>query len=214
MSSPLVIQAIAIDPAKGSSAVVGQSYLCGGYSSVDLTIQTGDDDARTDSAIQATLVMNTTSPTGSTRKFCLKYSDNGSFESCTQSHPGITWDNFSTHSATGLDLQGPFGGFLTLTMQLMEFPGFAKSDDNWDLQSIQMVGHITNASPGFPTSATVLNFSGATPAGKGTCFARFKHPHSQKLSSVVFNFTGGNTGALPVVVMDDDGPHNAPYCKE
>jgi hypothetical protein len=108
----------------------------------------------------------------------------------------------------------PFGGFLTLTIQLMEFPGFGKGDDYWDLQSIQMVGHVSNNSPGFPDSATVLSFSGATPAGKGTCFARFTHPQGQPLSSVVFNFTGGNTSVGPVIVMDNDGPHNAPYCKE
>jgi hypothetical protein len=214
VSNTLVIQAIAIAPAKGPSVVVGQSFLCGGYTSVDLTIRTGSDDARTDSAIQATLVMNTPSTTGSTRSYCLKYSDNGSFQSCQQSHPGITWSPFSTNSALGLDLQVPFGGFLRLTVQLMEFPGLGKSDDNWDLQSIQMVGHIKSNSQGFPDSATVLSFSGATPAGNGTCFARFKHPHGQQLSSVVFNFSGGNTAVGPVIVMDDDGPHNAPYCKE
>jgi hypothetical protein len=197
-------KAIAVN-AFGMSSTVANTYICGMFSSVGLTIQTGADDARSDSAIQAVLATNT----GST-VWCLKYSDNGSFMSCAQQHPGITWQPFSTNtSVQTLTAPVPMLGFNTLAIQLMSFPGFAKSVDNWDLQSLTLVGNVGNPSPGFPGSATLLSLSGATPPGTGTCFARFKHPNGNPLSTVTFNFVGG-----PVIVLDDNGPHVAPYCKE
>lgn len=208
VSASETITAIAIN-ANGSSPTVAQTYTCGGFTSVDLIIQTGSDDARTDSAIQATLV---TSGPATTVTFCLKNSDNGATAICPKMKGSPTWQPSSFNTITfgvGSTNVPSVSGFSSLNISLMEFPGTFKSDDNWDLQSLTMVAHVAGASPGFPSAATVLSVAGSTPVGSGSCFARYKHPHGAKLASVVFNFVGG-----PVTVLDDDGPHTAPYCKE
>jgi hypothetical protein len=160
--------AVAIN-AFGMSSAVANTYTCGMFTSVSLTIQTGADDARSDSAIQAVLATNSGSTT-----WCLKYSDNGSFMTCSQQHPGITWQPLSTNTSNEtLTAPVQVQGFNTFAIQLMSFPGFAKSVDNWDLQSLWLVGNVSGSSPGFPSAAQLLWLSGSTPPGTGTCFARF-----------------------------------------
>lgn len=214
-TSPIVVRAgetvkaIANDRT-GSSRVAQALFRCTNiFDTFNVTIGVGNDDARTDSAITAMLTM----ASGATETWCLKYSDNGAFAPCGKNHPGITWGNFNvvpppppgvnphrfSSGATGV------ADFSTLTITLMEFPGFLKSDDNWDLQSLKL-----DASAGTGPLTTILNVMGRTPPGSGTCYARFKHPHSSKTSTVVIHFNR----SIPDVVMDDDGPHNAPYCKE
>jgi hypothetical protein len=184
---------------------VAHTYACSPINTIQWSIQTGDDDARTDSALQATLVASS-----GTTMWCLKPSNNNSFQSCPKSKNGVTWGNFSINSSSEtLSSPGLINSSSSLTIQLIGFPGFGQSADNWDLQSITLVGTVSGASPGFPTQATVLSLSGSTPPGSGTCYARFKHPHGEQVSTVVFNFTGA-----PVIVMDDNGPHTAPYCPD
>ena len=181
-----------------------QTEIC--WDSSHLAIETGNDDARTDSAIHATL--NYTD--GSSTAWCLKPSDNGSFKTCGQTHPGVTWQPGTTNASIEPLNPGVNGSvFNTLLIELAQFPGFAKDSDNWDLQSITLTTAVNNASPGFPKTSTRLSLFGSTPVQSGSCFARFKHPGGKQVSSVLFNYLG-----LPVTVMDDDGPHTAPYCKE
>jgi len=192
----------------GASASITQNYVCGEFTSLDLTIQTGADDARDDSALQATLASET-----ATTKWCLKYSDNGTFESCAKQQPGVFWKPFSTNT-----LKLPANAFdrsstNTLTIQLMQFPR-GREDDNWDLQSLTLTANVSNASPNLPSSTTLYSVSGTTPPGRGTCFARFKHP-TGPLSTVKFPMYHSPIGPpFPVIVMDNDGKHDAPYCKE
>ncbi len=196
------LRAVSMDNT-GTSAPAQAVYLCNNdLVSFKVTIETGDDDARTDSAITATLAMNS----GKTDSFCLKYSDNGAATPCPHSHPGITWGNFSTNSVTRpFDSGGHAAAdFNTLTIALTEFPGFAKGDDNWDIYSLRVDGTTRSGS-----TVTLLNIHGPS-ASKGGCYARYKHPHGEKTSTVAFHFNR----SIPDVVQDDNGPHNAPYCSE
>jgi len=182
-----------------SASVAGQFY-CAAFTSIDLKITTGNDDARSDSAVTATLTDSNAHGTAS----CLKYSDNGSYSPCSQQHPGVTWQPGTTNSfEIPLPLSEAATAFNSLVIALAEFPGFGKGDDNWDLFSFVVTAN-SNASPGYPSSVQLLNLQ---PLGT-PCYARFKHPQGY-VSSVTFNFAG-----QPVIVMDTDGPHNAPYCPE
>jgi hypothetical protein len=192
----------------GASATVTQKYVCGEFTSLALSIQTGADDASAHSALQATLATNT-----GTTSWCLKHSDNGTFQSCAKQQPGVIWAPLSTNTSNVTPTAPiPIQAFTSLTIQLMEFPESSEAHDNWDLQSFTLTGNVSNASPNFPSSATILGRGGATPPGPGTCYARFKHP-AEPLSTVVFPLNWHLPFPLPVTVMDNDGPHAAPYCK-
>lgn len=207
VSASRTIKAIAAN-LSGASASVAQNYVCGDFTSLTLTIQTGSDDARADSALQAILATNT-----GTTTWCLKHSDNGTFQSCAKQQPGVVWDPLSTNTSNVTPAAPiPVDAFTSLTIQLMQFPRGLETDDNWDLQSLTLTANVSNASPNFPRSATIMGLSGSDPPGPGTCFARFKHP-AGPLSTVVFPMKFIGPFPPPVKVMDSDGPHEAPYCK-
>jgi Chitobiase/beta-hexosaminidase C-terminal domain len=206
-SSPISInggtlRAVSMDNT-GTSVPATAVFLCNNdLVSFKVTIETGDDDARTDSAITATMAMNS----GKSDSFCLKYSDNGAASPCPKSHPGITWGNFNTNSVTrAFDSGGHSAAdFNTLTIALTEFPGFAKGDDNWDVFSLRVDGTTKSGS-----TVNLMNIQGPS-ASKSGCYARFKHPHGEKTSTVVFHFNR----SIKDVVQDDNGPHNALYCPD
>lgn len=204
------IKAIAVS-SSGQSTVATATYTCATYDTFEIDITVGTDDARTDSAIEATL----TTGSGQSNAWCLKYSDNGSSLLCPQSHPGITWqpgqlypNTFSWNSgATSL------ADFSTLKIALTQFPGFAKGDDNWDIQEID----VWASSSSVPNKkALILTRSGTYPVQLKSCYARLKHPHGLNPTSVVFNFDPNNASnpGAPEIVQDDDGPHVCPYCEE
>lgn len=196
------------------SAPAAAHYTCGVFTSVNLAIETGNDDARTDSAIQPTLAFNG----NVAQAWCLKSSDNGTYGQCSQSHPGVTWETWSwngTKDCCSKDLEEyvRVGGFTSLMIELAQFPGFGKGDDNWDLYWLKLTGNISDASPGLPFSATLLDFN-PQPYGYPLdcyCIARFKHPHSNYVSTVTFTF-GATPQDLNATVQDDNGAHAAPYC--
>jgi Chitobiase/beta-hexosaminidase C-terminal domain len=214
VSASQTITAVASDGVN-LSAPAAQTYICGVFTSVTLTIQTGSDDARTDSAIQATLAPIS----GNTTVWCLKPSDNGTYEQCQQSHPGYTWEPWSWNPpgpptiALSEGVWSNWGQFTSLKIEQAQFPGFGKGDDNWDLYWLKLTGNISDATAGLPVSATLLDLN-PQPYGYPAdcyCIARFKHPHSNYVSTVTFTF-GGTPQDLTATVQDDDGPHAAPYC--
>jgi len=218
VSAPMTIKALAAN-LSGASASVRQNYVCGTFTSLTLTIQTGSDDARADSALQAVFVTGT-----GTTTWCLKYSDNGTFQSCAKQQPGVVWGVSSTNTSTvtltaPVPPPVPLNGSTSLTIQLMEFPRGSETHDNWDLEGFTLMGNVSNASPNFPTSAEIWSVphTHGTPLSPGNCFARFKHPDGP-LSTVAFPLSFHLAGGVfpvygPVTVMDSDGPHEAPYCK-
>jgi len=196
----------------GASSVVTQNYVCGAYSSLTLTIGTGADDARDDSAIQAIARTGT-----GTTTWCLKPSNNGTFQSCARQEAGVAWEPLSAHTSQVTAVAPiPQFRFESLTIQLMQFPKGSEGDDNWDLQHFTLTGNVSNTSPNLPASATIWSVSGTTPPGPGNCYARFKHP-AGPLSTVEFEtrYIGGPLipHPVPTIVLDRDGNHEAPYCK-
>jgi hypothetical protein len=104
-------------------------------------------------------------------------------------------------------------GFSTLKVALTQFLGFAKSDDNWDIQEID----VCSSSSAVPNKrALILSRGVSSPIQSKSCYARLQHPNGLNPTSVVFYFDPNNAfipGAAEIV-LDDDGSHQCPYCKE
>jgi len=188
----------------GASTVVTATYTCATYDTFKIDITVGTDDARTDSAIEATLTTNS----GATHSLCLKYSDNGSTSFCPQSHPGITWEpgHLYTNTLSWDSGATSLADLSTLKISLAQFPGFGKGDDNWDIQAINVEASSSSLQN---KNQLILSRSGTLPVQIKSCYARLKHPQGLNPTSVVFNFNGAAE-----TVLDDDGPHTCPYCQE
>ena len=210
VSATQTIQAIGVTSG-GPSTVAAATYTCATYDGFEVDITVGTDDARTDSALEATL----TTSSGPSIGWCLKYSDNGATSLCPRSHPGITWQPGQTYSNTFSWNSGAssFAGFSTLKVALTQFPGFGKSDDNWDIQEIDVYA----SSSSVPNKhVLILSRVGSYPVQSKSCYARLKHPHGLNPTSVVFIFNPSDPTkpGAPEFVQDDDGPHSLPYCQE
>jgi hypothetical protein len=109
--------------------------LAEAYTSVGISIETGNDDARDNTELWVTI-------TGE-RPFCLKPSNNANPDGvCNNNNGGSApdWNNWTT-SSQEFKLHTP--STLTgtdITITLIEHNGFAQADDNWDIQGIHVTG--------------------------------------------------------------------------
>lgn len=150
-----------------------------------ITIQTGKDDARSDSELWATLPGEPS--------FCLKPSNNADPDgvcanggSATDQNGKQSWDNWTTSSQSfSLPVPQPLSSLGSITLKLIEHNSGFESDDNWDIQAITIT--MTDSTS---TTTTVLNMAN-TPNGDN-CMARLKG--SPNPSSVTYNLSGTNPG--------------------
>jgi len=149
-----------------------------------ITIQTGNDDARSDTELWATFNGEPT--------VCLKPSNNANSDSVCSNGGSARdqngeqgWNNW-TSSTQNFDLANAvsIASLTSLTIQLLEHNSTFESDDNWDIQGITVT--LTDATG---TSKTVLNL--ANPQNGNNCVARLKG--SPNSTTVVFGLNGTNS---------------------
>ena len=197
--------AYTVDPNTQSAPTVGQ-YFCAAFTSFDLTLATGNDDARTDSLITAQATFNDGKALPA---WCLKQSDQGMDDTCPRTTAPDTWKP-GTSRTFSLPVSGNTSMFFQLSITQSTWPtGVGQKSDNWDLYSLSLTGHA-NASPGYPDSVQLLN---EQPFG-APCYARFMHPTGEsqfgKPTTIWFLLDTTKTPMVP----DTDGSHPAPYCPE
>jgi len=150
---------------------------------IHVTIETGNDNARSDSELWATLPGEPS--------FCLKPSNNADPDgvcanggSATDQNGKQSWDNwtFSTESFS-LPLPEPATSLTSLVIKLIEHDSTFETDDNWDIQGITVTLTDTNGN-----STTALNMS--NPQNGDNCIARLKG--SPNATTVVFTLDGTN----------------------
>jgi hypothetical protein len=157
------------------------------YNSVGITIETGNDDARSDTELWATI-------TGEP-PICLKPSNNADPDavcnnggSATDKNGQQKWDNWTT-SGQNFDLHTPstlVGATITIT--LIEHNHGLENDDNWDIQGIQ----VTASTP-HEGSALLLDMTNARNSNnENNCMARLKGAPNP--SSVTYNLSFINPG--------------------
>jgi hypothetical protein len=155
------------------------------YDMFSISIETGDDDARSDSEILAKLSGQTA--------ICAKQSDSIAANTICpgNGNSSPTWDNFTnwnpgtpfplTNTETGLS------GFGTITISLVQSNLTCSSNgDNWDLQAINVVALD---STGSLPPITLLNLSEPN-TGTNNCIARLKGADNGNATAVIF----GNLG--------------------
>jgi hypothetical protein len=151
------------------------------YTAVAISVETGNDDARSDTELWATISGEPT--------FCLKPSNNAKPDGVCDNNSGGSapdWDNWTSHGQV-FKLKTPStldDGTITIT--LIEHNGFAQGDDNWDIQGISVAG-IT--AQNFQT----LLLDMANPkisSNQNNCLARLKGPPSP--STVTYNLSASN----------------------
>jgi hypothetical protein len=156
--------------------------------SVMITIVTGNDDARSDTELWASLPGETT--------LCLKPSNNADPDgicnnggSARDQNGKQSWENWQP-SAQTFTLAAPAAPSTlgTLTLQLVEHDSGFEGDDNWDVQSILVTGTDTSNNV-----ITLLNVGNSGTSGN-TCIVRL----TGSKGSFTFNLSASNpTGANP-----------------
>lgn len=110
--------------------------VVGGVNEVIITVQTGHDDARSDSELWAILPGEP--------PICLKPSNNAEADgvcpnggSATDQNGNQSWGNFTTTAQRfTLPTRLPLSALTSLTVQLIEHNSGFETDDNWDIQGI------------------------------------------------------------------------------
>lgn len=157
--------------------------------SVTMIIGTGNDDARSDTELQAVLPGVTT--------LCLKPSNNAKADSACKNGGSARdqnlnqdWKNWTTSKQTfDLPAPVPVASLTALQIKLLEHNHGTETDDNWDIQNIAIIGTDTNKN-----TATLLNV-GNPPKGNN-CIVRL----TGKIPSFSFNLSQANpTGANPSI---------------
>jgi hypothetical protein len=111
---------------------------CPTYTSITFDIATGGDDARSDSVVSATVVIN------------------GAGQSFTLKGQNTTWGNNTSASVSvGIGAQ-PKSAFGTTTIVLVEHPSGLEGDDNWNMNSLR----VTLSGP---SGSTCLFFGSGNP---------------------------------------------------
>ncbi len=149
-----------------------------------ITVWTGNDDARSDTELWATINGEPT--------FCLKPSNNANPDSvCANGgsahdqNGNQSWNNWSSSTQTfDLTKSLPLSSFKTLTIQLLEHNSGFETDDNWDIQGITVT--LTDS---MGASTTVLNMS--NPQNGNNCIARLKG--SPNSTTVAFGLDGAKS---------------------
>jgi hypothetical protein len=171
------------------------------FDSIEIVIRTGNDDARSDSEVTATIP-------GQASGICLKPSQNSGLSGdpvCTQNGSGATdqqghstWDNF-TNSDQVFKLpttETAASGFSTMTVI------FTNSDpscdsfthqgcDNWDIEGITV--SVFNSQGPTPARTTLLNLGNLSGGSGDDCLARLKSPHNRNAMSVTFGLDGSGS---------------------
>jgi hypothetical protein len=163
----------------GRVAVFGQPSS---FTSVKITMATGNDNARKDSEIWATFPGEP--------PICLKPSNNAGPDavcnnggSATDQNGQQEWANFTTSIQT-FALKAPtiLDGS-TVTIRLIEHDSNGETDDNWDIQGITLTGIDSKGN-----ATLLLNMS--NPPKGDNCMARLKG--SPNPSSVTYNLSASN----------------------
>jgi hypothetical protein len=152
---------------------------------VHITIETGNDDARSDTELWMMLPGEPA--------FCLKPSNNanadgvcGNGGSATDQNGQQSWGNWTTSAQSfSLPTPQPLSALSSVTLQLLEHNSGFESDDNWDIQAITVTMTDTTG-----TTTTVLGMS--NPNNGNNCMARLKG--SPNPSSVTYNLSAANPG--------------------
>jgi hypothetical protein len=146
-----------------------------------ITVQTGNDDARSDTELQATI--------NGEPAFCLKPSNNANSDgvcnnggSAHDQNGNQSWNNFTSSAQTfNLVTPQPLSAINSLSISLFEHNSGFESDDNWDIQGITVVLTDTTGA-----THTVINIS--NPNNGNNCIARLKG--SPNSTTVAFGLNG------------------------
>jgi hypothetical protein len=150
------------------------------FVSIDVTFQTGGDDARADTELQLQVAGQPTTD-------CLKPSNNASPDavcanggSARDQNGKQGWDNFTTDGPQTFALPSPTTALTSMNVTLISHNNGTEGDDNWDIQSALVVGTRRNG-----TTQTLLNLSSS-----GDCVARLKA--APNATTVTFTLDGTN----------------------
>jgi hypothetical protein len=149
-----------------------------------ITIETGNDDARSDTELQATI--------NGEPAFCLKPSNNANSDgvcnnggSAHDQNGQQSWNNFTSSTQTfNLVTPQPLSAINSMTISLFEHNSGFESDDNWDIQGITVV--LTDTTGATKTVLTLSN-----PNNGNNCIARLKG--SPNSTTVKFGLNGTNS---------------------
>ena len=171
-----------------ASLLTNLSQALANVQSVTMIIGTGNDDARSDTELQAALPGVPT--------ICLKPSNNANSDSVCpnggSSHDqqgNQSWGNFTTSAQTFPFPPVPAPSLTTLNITLFEHNNGFETDDNWDIQSITVIATDTNND-----TAPLLNVG--NPPNGNNCIVRL----TGKIPGFTFNLSQSNpTGANPAI---------------
>lgn len=171
-----------------ASLLTNLSQALANVQSVTMIIGTGNDNARSDTELQAALPGVPT--------ICLKPSNNANSDSVCpnggSSHDqqgNQSWDNFTTSTQTFPFPPVPAPSLTTLNITLFEHNNGFETDDNWDIQSITVIATDTNND-----TAPLLNVG--NPPNGNNCIVRL----TGKIPGFTFNLSQSNpTGANPAI---------------
>ncbi len=156
------------------------------FTSLNINIATGNDDARSDTELTATFPDEPS--------ICLKPSNNAAPDpvcanggSATDQNGKQDWGNWTSSaqqfSLTTAETVEQLG---TITINLIEHNNGLETDDNWDIQGITVTGVDSQGN-----STVVLNLSNPQVSGNSNnCIARLKGPPNP--SSVTYNLSASN----------------------
>ncbi|MGA8222616.1 MAG: hypothetical protein WB780_13265 [Candidatus Acidiferrales bacterium] len=155
---------------------------------VHITIETGNDDARSDTELWATFPGEPS--------ICLKPSNNADADgvcpnggSATDQNGKQSWENWTTSAQSfSLPIPQPIAALSTINIKLLEHNSWLESDDNWDIQSITVTMTDTTG-----TTTTVLSMSNPRDSHHNdNCMARLRG--SPNPSAVTYNLSAANPG--------------------
>ncbi|MFZ2022609.1 MAG: hypothetical protein WBA18_22580 [Terracidiphilus sp.] len=168
----------------GHTATCGPTEIEGQGVQARITVWTGNDDARSDTELWATINGEPT--------FCLKPSNNANSDSVCNNggsahdlNGNQSWNNWTSSTQTfSLAKPLPLSAITTLTIQLLEHNSGFESDDNWDIQGITVM--LTDS---MGAATTVLNLANARDSNNdNNCLARLKG--SPNSTTVAFGLNG------------------------
>lgn len=171
------------------------------WDSVEIEIRTGNDNARSDSEVTATIA-------GQTTPICLKPSTNSGLfgdPTCTQNSSGATdqqghntWDSFTNSDQTFplSPTELATSGFSTMTVTLKNSDPSCdnfghQGCDNWDIEGIRVT--VFNSNGGAPARTVLATIGNMTSGSSDDCMARLKSPHNNNATAVTFGLDGSGS---------------------
>ena len=178
------IEAFAVNNT-GQSNITRVHYECAPYDYIDIDITTGNDDARSDSEVDATLNASGTKPLSWT--WTLK-PQNGP-DPCDTSQNA--WNNWTRCHQIFSIAPGvrTFSQFQSITITLGEHPGWFEGWDNWDIQGITVTAYA-NGKP-----KVLLDLSNPRDqTNPNNCYTRLKHGPGMNTVNYVFGANNPSDG--------------------